>query len=142
MARQISAQTMAANWSKGIAAAGPKWTAGIDNPRSDPNANPSGNSANWQAGVAAAAPTYEAAISSSAYLPAWKAGAKAKVSSFTGSGAARAANFAASAAKLAPMINTAMSGLPAKGPKGTNIQRAVSFATAMHAQKGQARAKA
>lgn len=142
MARQISAQTMADNWAKGISNAGTKWTSGIDNPRSDPNANPGQNTQNWQQGVAAAAPTYQDAISSPAYVPAWKAGAKAKVSSFTGSGNARKANFAAAAAKLVPMINTAMSGLPAKGPKGTNIQRSVAFATAMHAQKGQARAKA
>lgn len=141
MARQINAQTMVANWTKGIQAAGPKWTAGIDNPRTDPNANPAAATANWEAGVAAGAPAYTAALANPAYVQLWRSGAKAKVASFTGSGVARAQNYAKAADALAPMISQAMSALPAKGPRGSNIQRSTAFQTAMHALKGRAKGR-
>lgn len=142
MARTLSADAMSTAWATGVGGAGTKWTNGISNPRQAPNANPAQNTANWQTGVADAAPTYEAAISSSNYVPAWQAGAKAKVASYTGSGSARKANYAAAAAKLVPLINQALTTLPPKGPKGTNTARSTAFQTAMHAVKGQARVKA
>ena len=141
MARQINAATMVANWTKGIQGAGQKWTAGIDNPRQEPNANPAAATTNWEAGVAAGAPAYTAALSNPQFLQLWRAGAKAKVASFTGSGQARAQNYAKSAEALAPMIAQALSSLGPKGPRGTNTARSTAFQTAMHALRGRAKGR-
>lgn len=133
----INPTTMAANWSKGVAAAGASWLQGVENPRALPNANPQQNASNWLAGVQQAQPAYVAGVSSPNYLTRLDAGAKAKQGSYTGSGQAHAADFASSANKLAPMIQTALASLPPKGPRGTNTARSDAFQTAMHAQKGQ-----
>lgn len=141
MARQLSAATMAANWQKGVGAAGVTWTGGIANPRQNPNANPQQNASNWVAGVSNGEPAYLAGISNPNFMSNWQNGAKNKQASYTGSGAAKVANFAAAAARLVPMITQSMSALPAKGPKGTNTQRSTAFQQAMHALKGQGKGK-
>jgi hypothetical protein len=133
----VNPQTMAANWTKGVAAAGSKWLTGIENPRALPNANPQQNAQNWLAGVEQAQPAYIAGVSSPNYLTRLDAGAKAKQGSYTGAAQTHAADFASSAQRLAPMIQQALSNLPPKGPKGTNTQRSTAFQEAMHAQKGQ-----
>ena len=137
----VNAQTMSANWSKGVAAAGTKWFAGVENPRVLPNANPQGNAANWLAGVQAAQPAYVSGVSDPNYLTRLDAGAKAKQGSYTGAAQTHAADFAASATKLTGMIAQALSQLPPKGPAGTNSSRSTAFQEAMHALKGQGKAR-
>ncbi len=138
----IDPNAMTTAWSAGVSAAGAKWIKGIQSPRHLPNANPQANATNWLAGVQNAQPAYVAGISSPAYLTNLEAGAVAKQGSYTGSGAARKANAQAAFSKVAAMIQTALQNLPAKGPAGTNTARATAFATAMHALKGQGKARA
>lgn len=135
----INPTTMASNWQKGVAASGAKWLAGVENPRHLPNANPQANAANWLAGVQQAQPSYVAGVSAPDYLTRLDTGAKAKQASYTTAAQTHLADFSASATKLAPMIQHALSTLPAKGPRGTNSGRSTAFQEAMHAQKGQAK---
>lgn len=137
----IDPASMTSNWSKGVAAAGGRWLKGVQSPRNLPNADPDKNVANWQTGVASAGPSMKAGISSPNYLTRLEAGATAKQSSYAGAGSAHSADFGAAASKLAPMIQNALSSLPAKGPRGTNSQRSVAFAEAMHTQRGQAKVR-
>lgn len=133
---QINPATMATNWAQGVGSAGAKWQNGVRSPRRLPNADPSANVANWQTGVAAAGPKLQAALSDPSYLTNLDAGVGAKVSSYTGSGTTRKANAQAGFSKVAPMISSALSSLPPKGPKGTNTARSTAFQQAMHDQKG------
>lgn len=135
MARALNAQQAAATWAQRISQSGSKWQAGFTNYRVAPNADPQQNATNWQAGVAAAAPKYTSAITGPQYITNWQNGAKNKVQSYTGSGAAKQANAQKGFEKSFAMITQALNGLPAKGRKGTNAQRATAFAEAMHAQK-------
>lgn len=138
---RLNAQTMADNWAKGMNGAGANWTAGINAPRNNPNADPAKNTANWQAGVANAGPRFNAGISSPDFMVKWQNGAKNKVASFTGAGNASKATYTTAAGKVANMITQSLANLPAKGPAGTNTGRSTAFQEAMHALKGQGRAR-
>jgi hypothetical protein len=127
---------MASRWASGVSAGGARWLAGIKAPRRLPNADPTKNGANWQTGVATAVPKYEKGITGAAYLTRLENGATAKQGSFTGSGAAHQADFHSSATKIAAAIDHAVSSLPPKGPRGTNIGRSTAFQEAMHAHRG------
>jgi hypothetical protein len=137
----VNAATMASNWQKGVAAAGSKWLAGVENPRALPNANPQNNASNWLAGVQQAQPRYISGVSDPNYLTRLDTGAKAKQGSYTGAAQTHAADFSTSANKLVGMIAQAVSQLPPKGPAGTNSQRSTAFQEAMHALRGQGRAR-
>lgn len=137
----IDPGSMQANWSKGVAASGGKWLKGVQSPRKLPNENPDQNVSNWQTGVSSAGPAMKAGITSPNYLTRLEAGATAKQSSYAGAGSAHAADFGAAAQKLSGMIQEAMGTLPAKGPRGTNAQRSVAFAEAMHSKRGQAKVR-
>ena len=136
----VNATTMAANWTKGVAAAGAKWLTGVESPRQLPNANPQAAANNWTAGVQAAQPLYIAGLSNPNYLTRLDAGAKAKQGSYTGAATTHAADFQSSANKLVGMIASALQSLPPKGPPGTNSGRSTAFQEAMHALKGQGKA--
>jgi hypothetical protein len=131
---------MATAWTAGMGAGGTKWGNGLRNPRKLPNADPAKNAAAWQTGVAAALPAFTAGISSPSYLTKLEAGIPAGQSKFSSAGTSRAPQAQSAFTKLAPMIDEVVAGLPAKGPKGTNSNRAAAFGDAMHQKKGQAKA--
>jgi hypothetical protein len=132
----INPTNMATRWASGVSAGGARWLAGIKSPRRLPNADPARNGANWQTGVATAVPKYEKGITGTAYLTRLENGATAKQGSFTGAGAAHQADFQSAATKIATAVEQALSTLPPKGPRGTNIGRSTAFQEAMHARRG------
>ena len=132
----IDPAAMATAWATRVGASGAKWVAGVKAPRRLPNANPQQNATNWLAGVTSAEPKFIAGISGASYLTNLENGVTNKQASYTGSGAAKKANAQAGFQKVAPMIQTALAGLPPRGPKGTNSNRGAAFGEAMHAQKG------
>lgn len=141
MARNLDPAAAAQAWASRVGQSGAKWSGGIANPRRNPNADPAAMTANWAAGVAAAQPAYSAGVSNSNFVAKWQAGAKAKQASYTGAGAAHQQVMQAALAKVFPMITQASSSLPPKGPAGTNSARAQAFGEAMHALKGQGKAR-
>jgi hypothetical protein len=136
MSVKATAAEAAANWGTGFAAAGPKYTAGINAVTVAPGqlaalqvnayvANVQANAQIWASKVAA----YP--------LTAWKSAA-------TGVGAQRLATGAtkgqpkvqAFMQAFIPQLTNVVDGLPARGSFSANLARFTSYATALHNLKG------
>ena len=88
------------------------------------------SSGRWQAGLQRGGTAY------------WKQQTEKKQANY-GTGLANGGdNYAAAAAKLYPAIQNVVSSLPARGDINQNLQRSASLALALHASKGQFKARA
>lgn len=136
----VNAASMAANWSKGVAAAAQKYVQGATNPRRLFNADPSAAQASWQAGI-------NDAIGRNAYaagLSATDLNAMAtNITNLGGpryaqSGTQKAQKFTAKTPALSAAISSAQQSIQ-NMPRDTTanrIARSQAFQTAMAAFRG------
>jgi hypothetical protein len=132
--------TMAANWSKGVAANAQKWLAKYLAPKALFNANPTQSQAAWTAGIAAAQArnAYANGLQNADVTMAANNASTFGVNNYAASGTNKAAKFAAKTPALATAINAVrqqVESMP-KGGLQNGIARMQAWATGMSAYKG------
>jgi len=137
---QTNPTTMAANWSKGVAANAQKWLAKYLNPKAAFNANPTQSQASWMAGINAAIArnAYATGLANADLGMAATNASTFGVTNYAASGTNKAAKFAAKAPALASAINAVrqqVESMP-KGGLQNGIARMTAWATGMSAYKG------
>jgi hypothetical protein len=132
--------TMAANWSKGVAANAQKWLNKYLNPKAAFNANPQQSQAAWSAGIAAAQArnAYANGLQGADLTMAANNASTFGVNNYAASGTNKAAKYAAKTANLASAINSVRATVEAmpKGGTQNGINRMIAWANGMAAYKG------
>jgi hypothetical protein len=132
--------TMAANWSKGVAANAQKWLAKYLAPKAAFNANPTQAQAAWITGIqsAMARNAYANGMQNADLTMAANNASNFGVTNYAASGTNKAAKYAAKAPNLANAINTVRAQVEAmpKGGLQNGIARATQWMTLMSAYKG------
>ena len=137
----VNAATMAANWTKGVAANSQKWLAKYLAPKALFNANPSQSQTNWIAGVnaAAAANSYANGLANVNLTTVANAASTYGVTNYAASGTNKAANYANVTQALASAISAVRATVLAM-PNATlqdRINRMTAWANGMATYKGQ-----
>lgn len=137
MAVKATPAEAAQAWSSGFAAAGTKYAAGINAVTVAPGQLAAAQKNLYLANVQAAANTWASKVAA-VDINTWKAAATGVGAQRLSTGATKGApKMAAFMGNFLPQLATIVSGL---GPRGTfdqNLQRFTSYATALHAKKGQ-----
>jgi len=137
---QTNPTTMAANWSKGVAANAQKWLAKYLAPKAAFNANPTQAQAAWITGIqgAMARNAYATGLGNADLTMAANNASTFGVTNYAASGTNKAAKFAAKAPALAAAINSVRATVEAmpKGGLQNGIARMTAWATGMSAYKG------
>ena len=132
--------TMAANWSKGVAANAQKWLAKYLAPKAAFNANPTQAQAAWITGIQSAMTrnAYANGMQNADLTMAANNASTFGVTNYAASGTNKAAKYAAKAPNLANAINTVRAQVEAlpKGGLQNGIARATQWMTLMSAYKG------
>lgn len=136
MAVTTDVQTAGQNWESAMQTAGPKYVAGVGKVRTAPGQLAAAAANLWANNVAAAKNKFARNVGAVS-LSAWQQAAENKGAPRLGSGATAARpKFDAFLGKFLPVLSNVVNGLPAGGTFEQNMARFTSYATALHAQKG------
>lgn len=136
MAVKATAAAATQAWSSGFAAAGTKYTAGINSVTVAPGQLAANQKAAYLANVQANANIWAAKVAA-VDLNTWKAAAAGVGASRLGSGATKGEPKVASFMQaFLPVLTNVVNGLPSRGTFDQNLARFTAYAQALHAQKG------
>ena len=136
MSVKATATEAAAAWGTGFAAAGTKYTAGINAVTVAPGQLAAAQQNAYLANVQANVGIWAAKVAGVS-LAAWKTAATTTGSARLGTGATKGQpKYQAFATQFIPQLSNVVSGLPARGTFDQNLARFTSYAQALHALKG------
>jgi hypothetical protein len=136
MTVKANATDAATAWVNGMAAATPKYTAGVQAVKVAPGQLAAAASARWAQNVAAATQKFSTNVSKIT-LASWQASAVNKGAPRLASGAAAAQpKFQAFMTTFIPQLTNIVGSLPAGGTFEQNMARSMAYAQALHAAAG------
>jgi hypothetical protein len=136
MGVKANATDAAAAWASGMSAAGPKYTAGVQNVKTAPGVLAAASADTWANNVAMAKQKFAAKVGAVS-LSAWQNAAVTKGAPRLASGAQAAQpKMQAFMTNFIPFLSNTVNSLPARGTFETNVNRLTTYINAVHAAKG------
>ena len=136
MAVKATAADAAQAWATNFAAAGTKYTAGVNAVTVAPGQLAAAQKAAYLANVQASANIWASKVAA-VDLQTWKTAATTTGSARLGTGATKGApKMQSFMTNFLPALSSIVGGLPARGTFDQNLQRFTAYAQALHAKKG------